>query len=250
MRIVTGLLQVAAAALLAADARAGVVFDFAAEAPGYSYSGTMTLEGPNSRLDISAGNHLLFNPAITHITRKEGAEIFVVDHSRRSYFHRLPPPEMRGPLSTTTGIGSSRLVRSHVTRSRSKPEGGRIERHLIRAEYSVEMDVDGEKLDAVIHLEVEVDADPGFEQRAFPWGLQYAAKTGFEKLDWALASRIPNRLPVRQVVRASRQIAGGPLMTETITITVSNVREADAGDGIFYPPPGYRYEEPVFRFGQ
>ena len=251
MRIVTGLLQIAAVVSLAGHARAAVVFDFVAEAPNFQYSGTMVLDGTNSKTDITSGAHPLFNPNISLITRKEGSDVIVVDHSRKTYFQRFPPPEMRGPLSTAGGFGRTTLEASKVNRTRERlaANGRELERHVIGANYRIDMEVEGEKMDATIDLHIEVDVDPAFEQHAFPWGLQYAGKTGFTKLDWAIADRIPNRLPMRQLVRASRQIAGGPVITETFTMTISNVREENVSDRLFYAPAGYRYEEPVFSFG-
>lgn len=253
MKIVTGLLQIGAAVVLAANVSAAVVFDFAAEAPNFKYGGTMILDGTNSKTDIASGAHPLFNANISLITRKEGSDVIVVDHSRKTYFQRIPPPDMRGPLATVGGIGRSNLDASKVTRTRERfvAENGReLERHVIDANYRIDMDVEGEKMDATIDLHIEVDVDPAFEQHAFPWGLQYGAKTGFTKLDWAIADRIPNRLPMRQLVRASRQIAGGPVITETFTMTISNVREEEVDGRVFFAPAGYRYEEPVFSFGQ
>lgn len=253
MKTVTGLLQIAAAAVFAADLSAAVVFDFAAEAPNFRYSGTMILDATNSKTDITSGAHPLFNSNISLITRKEGSDVIVVDHARKTYFQRTPPPEMRGPLSTVGGIGRSKLEGSKVTRTRERftAENGReLERHLIDATYRIDMDVEGETMKATVDLHIELDVDPAFEQHAFPWGLQYGGKTGFPKVDWAIADRIPNRLPMRQLVRAARQISGGPVITETFTMTVSNVREDEVDARIFFAPAGYRYEEPVFSFGQ
>jgi hypothetical protein len=242
-------LQIAIAVLIPATAAAGVIFDFTAEAPNFKYGGTMTLDGQKSRADLNSGQHPLFNGHISHITRKEGDEILVVDHSRQSYFQRNPPPEMRGPLATVTGIGRSTLRNSQVTKTREKL-GERLERHVIRADYDVDMEVEGEKLDASVELVIEMDVDPSREQRAFPNGMMFGARTGFKKLDWAIADRIPNRLPLRQVVRASRQIGGGPMITEEFTFLVTNIREEAVDDKTFFAPVGYRYEEPVFSFGQ
>ena len=235
----------------AASAPAATRFDFTAEAPTYSYTGRVALDGERSRIDMTSGNHPLFNSGITLITRKKGDDIIVVDHSRKTFFQRFPPENMRGPLATAAGIGRSEVVSSSVTKRRELLAGpGNIERHTIRADYTLNMEVDGEKMGATVSVVAEFDIDPSISQRAHPWGLQHAAKTGFPRIDNAIARRIPDRLPIRQVVTASRTIEGGPVITETFTVLVSNVAEEEFDSRGFFAPAGYQYEEPVFSFGQ
>ena len=254
MRNVTGLLRslfVVALAAGASSTPAAVRFDFTAEAPTYSYGGRMTIDGERSRVDMTSGAHPLFNAGITLITRKSGDEIIVVDHARKTFYQRFPPETMRGPLATAAGIGRTELVSSRISRDRETlPGPGNVERHTIRADYIVDMDVQGEKMQATVSLVAEFDIDPSISQKAYPWGLQYAAKTGFARLDNAIARRIPDRLPIRQVVTASRQIEDGPVISETFTLLVTNVTAEEFDPRGFFAPAGYRYEEPVFSFGQ
>ena len=254
MRSVTGLFRSVCLVVVAAGAAstpAATRFDFTAETPTYSYAGRMTIDGERSRMDLTSGNHPLFNPGITLITRKRGDDVIVVDHSRKTFFQRFPPENMRGPLATAAGIGRAEVASSRVTKSREVlPGPGNIERHTIRADYTMDMDVEGEKMGATVSLVAEFDIDPAVSQKAHPWGLQYAAKTGFPRIDYAIARRIPGRLPIRQVVTVSRAIEGGPVITEIFTVLVSNVTEEEFDPRGFFAPAGYQYEEPVFSFGQ
>ena len=120
---------------------------------------------------------------------------------------------------------------------------------MINADYALVMDIAGEKVNGTIEIVAEFDVDPRVRQLAHPWGLQFAAKTGFERVDEALAKKIPLLLPMRQVVTASRQIEGGPVTTERLIITVSNVVAAEVAASEFFATPGYEYLEPVFTFG-
>lgn len=254
MRVVTALSQFMAVLvfLLAAfPASAGSRFDFVVEAPGYTYKGKMALDGRRLRLDISEGNHPLFNENISIISREGGTEVLVIDHESRTYFQRQVAL-IGGPLPASRGMGKSTLRRSRVWKSREAlNDGGPAkERHIVHADYTIDMDLGaGEKFDAHVKMEATFDIDPEIDNYAHPWGIQYAAKTGFEKLDNALVRNIPNRLPLRQVVSASRRIADGPVITETLTVTITNVTEADIPNGEFYAPDGYPYREPVFNFG-
>ncbi|HEU4520774.1 MAG TPA: hypothetical protein VFT12_02155, partial [Thermoanaerobaculia bacterium] len=250
MRAVTALSQfVAFAAILAGavPAWAGASFDIVVEAPGYSYKGKVLLEEKRLRIDISEGNHPLFNGNISIISREAGTEVLVIDHASKTYFQRQVG-HIGGPLPASRGLGKTRALNTSVDKSRERltDAGPVTERHTITARYDLDMEVMGEKLDAKVTMEAQFDIDPTIDQYAHPWGLQFAAKTGFQRLDNALARAIPNRLPLRQVVTFSRQIAGGPVISETMTILVTNVSQEDIADNLFYAPDGYPYQEPVF----
>lgn len=254
MNAVTRLLRtgvVLFAACVSVCAQAGVRFDFVADASGYSYAGRMSIEGTKMRVDITSGAHPMFNKNLSFISRNAGTEVLVLDHARRSYFQRQVG-HIGGPIATARGLGRTRTSRHRVTKTKEALANGgpATERHTIRADYSLLMEVAGEQLDATVWMEAQFDIDPQIKQRAHPWGLQYAAKTGFDKVDDAIAARVPDRLPLRQFVSVSRQIAGGPVITETLTLTATNVVEEEIDDLEFYPPAGYPYEEPVFSFGQ
>lgn len=223
---------------------AGTRFDFTTEVTGYSYSGRMAIDGTRSRIDITTGTHPLFNPGFSIITRRAGREIVVLDHAQQTYFMRTTAT-LGGHLATARGLGKTSASRPRVRRSRTA-DGA----YVIHARYELTMVVEGEKLGATVDLTATFNVDRRIEQRALPWGLQFAAKTGFENVDLALTSRIPPRLPLRQLVTVSRRIADGPLITETILTTASNVRAEAISDDEFLAPEGYRYKEPVFAFGQ
>jgi hypothetical protein len=229
----------------------GVRFDFVANAGTYSYSGRMWIEGTKSRLVITEGRHPLFKPDIMILTHNGGMKVIVVDHATHTYFQRTFI-EARGPLATVAGIGTSSASRWRVSKSKEHLDdgGAATERHIVRVQYDLTMEVEGQKLDGTVQMEAEFDIDPTIVQKAHRWGLQYGAKTGYPKLDDIIAGRIPDRLPLRQVVSVSRQIAGGPVMTESLQITLSNVVEETLTDREFYAPAGYPYREPVFKFGE
>lgn len=249
MRIVTTLSRFLVAALWTLSAAAGTRFDFVAEAPGYTYKGRMALDEKRLRIDITEGNHPLFNEKISIISRDAGTEVLVIDHGSKTYFQRQVG-HIAGPLAMARGLGPTRASGATFTKSREPLHDGgtATERHILGAEYHLDMEVEGEKLRAEVKIEAVFDIDPEIVQIAHPWGLQYAAKTGFERIDDAMARRIPNRLPLRQIVKVTRQIEGGAAITETLSIFVSNVREEEIPNGEFYAPDGYPYREPVFSF--
>ena len=254
MRVVTALLRSTAVfvgVLASSGAEAGLRFDFVAQATTYSYAGRMTIDGTRLRIDMTSGNHPMFNPGISIISRGAGTEVVVLEHERKSWFQRQVG-HIAGPLSTVHGLGEATASGLQISKKKESLQdaGGATERHILDAEYKLDMNLEGEKMTGRVVVHAEFDIDPDLPQKAHPWGLQFAAKTGFLKVDRAIQMRLPERLPLRQFVSASRSIEGGPLQTETLTITVTNVSEEKIGDLEFHPPSAYAYQEPVFAFGQ
>ncbi len=234
----------AVAVLFPAALSAAVKCDFNTilTSPNYSYRGTIVFDGERARIDITEGSHPLFNPNTTIITRVGGKEIVMIDHARKTWFLRHSDA-MGGHLSTSRGIGKSSGSEPRVRIERDDDE------HRLHLEYDLSMEIEGEKLTGRVVMDVVTEFGAGYRQRALPWGLQYAAKTGFDEIDRTLARRLPNRMPVKQVVTASRQLEGGPMVTESITTSLANFTDVTIADTEFYPPGGYRYEVPVFEFG-
>ena len=227
------------AALLPLAAAAGVRFEFTAEIAGsYAYSGQMSVDGKQSRTDITRGAHPLFNPNFSIITRDAGRQLVILDHAHRTWFTRNGDL-LAGHLGTARGLGNSHARKPRVRSFRDGDES------VVTAEYALTMTFDGEKLEGSVTLEARFTiAD--IPMHALPWGMQYAAKTGYAEVDRAIALHVPRRLPLRQVVKASRRIADGPPVTETITTTVTNVVRGAIDASTFAVPAGYRYEEPSF----
>jgi hypothetical protein len=202
----------------------------------------MCIDAGESRVDITSGTHPLFNPNHSIITRRGGAEIVVLDHERHTYFVRNTS-DMGGHLAAARGIGKT--TASHA-QARVSRDGEHVR---LDVSYRLTMEVEGETMPATVDLQADVESS-AIEQRALPWGLQFAAKTGFADVDDLIARRLPDRLPKRLFVSVSRRISDGPMVTETITTTVSNINTTTIDRDEFLAPRGYRYEEPVFSFAR
>jgi hypothetical protein len=251
MRIALALLI----ALIAPVATAATTFVFVTVVTStttYSYGGTIAIDGASARIDFTSGEHPLFNPGFSVITTAGGEEILVLDHKRKTFFHRSGS-RMGGHLSTARGLGRSTASDAsfHVARDSggAAPDGGAITHTTITARYRLSMEVEGETVRGSVELEAQFWTLDRRPQRALPWGLHFAAKTGFPDIDRKLAARIPERVAIKELVTVSRRIADGPAITERITTTTSHLAEAKIDRGYFSAPDGYRYEEPAFTFG-
>jgi hypothetical protein len=226
-------------------ASAGVRFDFTNEVTGdaYTYRGRIAIEGNRSRLDIVEGSHPLFNPNFSFLTRGDGTEIVVLDHAHKTYFTRKTS-NMSGHLATTRGLGKSRAA--HATYHRAE-DGSR---YILGVTYDLSNVVEGERFGGTVTLEATLDVDPILRQKALPWGLLFGIKTGYESIDRALARRLTDRLPRKQVVTVSRRIAGGPEITTTMTTVIENITNSKVDYDELRAPDAYRYQEPSFVFGR
>src|SRR5260370_17713895 len=87
---------------LAQPAAAGWTIEFTCHnesSASYSFRVRAALEGENVRYDVVEGNHPLFNPKLTVISRQGGQTLIVLDHRLRTYFLR-DARTMAGPLPT------------------------------------------------------------------------------------------------------------------------------------------------------
>ncbi|HEX8255853.1 MAG TPA: hypothetical protein VF846_22125 [Thermoanaerobaculia bacterium] len=225
-------------------AAAGIRCDFTTSvtSPEYSYSGVLAIEGEHSRIDVLEGSHPLFKKNTSIITRESGAEIIILDHDRRTW-HARKSARLGGHLSTSRGLGVTTATQPQVRTARDGNE------HRLHVAYALTMEIEGEKMNANVELDVVSQFIDGKLQRALPWGLQFGAKSGFDPIDRAIARALPRDLPVRQTVSASRQIEGGPVTTETMTTLLTNVVTAATPQEVFFPPKDYIFEVPKFEFG-
>src|SRR4028118_110847 len=158
-------LAVFVAVLLPLSVSAGVRCAFKTETPrpAYSYGGRLMIERDRSRIDITEGNHPLFNPNTSVITREAGAEIILLDHQRKTWSQR-PGKQLGGHLSTTRGLsGIASASNAAVQTDRSSNE------HRLNATYSIMMEVEGERFPATVELE-GITVLGSARQLASPWG--------------------------------------------------------------------------------
>ena len=240
---------------MACDA-AATSFDFVTTIDGahpYTYQGRMTISNTFCRVDVTRGIHPLFNPDYSIISQRNGRVILVLDHRQKTYFSR-ETNGMNGPLSTVRGFArstaSNAAIRIRSEGAATDPgESRRTLRYSIHITYDLEIVVDGERFPASVDISGSLWTVEGPPQTALPWGMQFAAKTGFPDIDLATARKMPHEVPVRQLITVTRRIGDGPPVTETMTTTTSNLSDAPPPPEIFGAPPDYKSREPNFNFG-
>jgi hypothetical protein len=218
----------------------------------YSYRARASVEGDSVRYDVIEGNHPVFNPNVTVISRQGGHTLIVLDHRLKTYFMR-DARTMAGPLSTWRAPGQESTSRTSVSVTKDDAPGGEIAGHAstkydVKESYVINMTVEGQTLKARVDATGSVWLIEG-KNEAIPFGLVLVLKSGVPGLDEQIEKRVGAKgFPLRSKIAVTRTIADGAPITETITIDIDSIQEAKHADDLFTAPRNYTWREPEFRY--
>lgn len=238
-------------------AAAGWTIDFTIHnqsSASYSYRGRAFVEGDSVRYEVLEGKHVLFNPAMTVISRQSGKTLIVLDHRMKTYFMR-DARNMVGPVSTWRAPGQydTSAISSRITKDEAAKgdiAGRAAARYALKASYNVAMKIEGEKLRAHVDADSDVWVLEG-KNESMPYGLTFALKSGIPEIDSQLEKRIGAKgFPIRGKLSVTRRIGDGDAITESITFDVDRIEETKQPDSLFTPPPNYTWREPTFGYAQ
>ena len=239
-------------AAVTSTASAATRFDFDCRKEGFGgfeFHGHAILEGTDVRYDITSGNHPLFNPEYTIISKDRGARLIVLDHRHRTYFIR-DTLRMTGPLGTFRAPGQETITKRSVHLS-DEERGADARVYTLRVSYAADVKLEGEEMRAQVTAVAHVTTSLLADAKAVPYGLAFALKTGDRDLDFDIANLMQKRgLPLHQQVRVTRIIADGSPSTEELTLDTSNLRTIANEAWHFQPPAAYAPAEPNFRIGE
>ena len=244
--------------LLAHPAAAGWTIDFAVHnksSASYSYRGRAYVEGDSVRYDVTEGQHALFNPLMTIISRQGGQTLIVLDHRMKTYFMR-DARKMAGPVSTWRAPGQEDTsgISARVTKDETaKGEVGGLPaaKYDLKASYNVAMKIEGEKFKAHVEGDGEIWVIETAKNEAMPFGLTFALKSGVPEVDAVLEKRLGAKgLPIQGKLSVTRKIGEGDAITESIAFEVLKIEEKKHPDSLFTAPPGYAWREPTFGYAQ
>ncbi len=240
------------AILLAAPLHAAITFDFKGEKSGdppLKFSGTGFADGTSSRYDFLQGNHPLFR-ANTSVLSYDSKILTVVDHAKGTYFKRATR-QMAGIITTYSApyqVGADDFKINIETLDRESVLGAyRPVKHHLTFSYRIRMNIEGEEAFARVECDAELWLDPKYRLPAFPWGHQFALKTGIPEFDDQIAKKLISLgFPFRQIVTVTRTIEGSDAVSETLRVDVTRFGDVPFTKAGFDAPAGYRYAEPRF----
>jgi hypothetical protein len=240
---------------LARSADAGWTFDFTVHnesSANYSYRGRAFVEGDSVRYDVVEGNHVLFNPNVSVISRQGGKTLIVLDHRMKTYFLR-DARTMAGPVSTWRAPGQEDTSGVSLKVTKDDTAKGDIAGHPavkydLKASYTIAMKVADEKLKAHVEGDAVVWVIE-MKDESMPFGLAFALKSGVADVDAQIAKRIGEKgFPVRGRLAVTRTIGTGDAITESIAFDVDHIEEAKHPDSLFTAPASYSWREPTFGY--
>jgi hypothetical protein len=218
----------------------------------YSYRVRASIERESVRYDVIEGNHPLFNPKLTVISRQSGQTLIVLDHRLKTYFMR-DARSMAGPLSTWLAPGQESTSRTSVSVTKDEAPGGELAGHAstkydVRESYVISMSLEGQTVKAHVEVKGSVWVIDG-KNEAIPYGLNFALKSGVSNLDEQIGKRIGAKgLPLRSKTSVTRTIADGQPVTETMTLEIVSIEEAKHPEELFTAPRDYTWREPTFGY--
>lgn len=248
----------ALAVLLARPAAAGWTIDFTVHtksSASYSYRGRAYVEGDSVRYDVVEGQHALFNPLMTIISRQGGKTLIVLDHRMKTYFMR-DARLMAGPVSTWRAPGQEDTsgISARVTKDETaKGEVGGLPaaRYDLKASYNLAMKLEGEKFKAHVDGDGEVWVIETAKNASMPFGLTFALKSGVPEVDSVIEKRLGAKgLPIQGKLSVTRKIGDGDAITESISFEVVKIEEKQQPESLFTAPPSYAWREPTFGYAQ
>lgn len=239
--------------VLALAADAGVTYRFATrctDALQSASAGRVWIAGDRKRveLDRNPTNPRTFDLAIT-----TSGKTTYINVQNRTYFdeHKLPPQASVGgtsglfhlpwqddhikgqPKITYRDAGAGPLVGEHATT-----------KHEIRFHYRVEAEMHGISLQGEVDSTVSVLIAPALRRGSDATFVL----TRFRQVDDELTRYLSalEGMVVGYQVSVSRKLEGGPALTETITMSIDELKTIDVDDSLFAIPPGLTYQEPLY----
>jgi hypothetical protein len=208
--------------------------------------GRVWIDGDRKRVELDPDPA---NPRASDVAITVGGKTTCINLQNRTYFHERPAP---------AGAASSKLFHLPWPNDRIKgrptityrdagagPAVGDYPttRHVVQVSYVVEGALAGVSLKGKVEATVLVLMAPTLGRDDD----RKLVRVGFREVDGEL-TRLFSALEgmvVGSEVSVSRKLDGGPVIRETTTMSVAELKIVKTEDSLFTLPPGLTYQEPV-----
>jgi hypothetical protein len=220
-------LSILLAAALAASAQAATKYRVTTTREGHQPSTSVayvTVSGENVRIDFehAPGTAKMYDRVVS---RDGGATFIGINDDLHTWF-----PQGRLPL----------VAYSHYASYGMKPAAKKIQFSDGKLTYVTA----GMGVRARHTIEYEIVPANGVARELWPG--RGVFRTGLEAVDAEIdRSVMLQEFPQRIIVRVTRQLDGGPALTETVTMNVDEIAATDPAPAFFEHPAGYREQPPV-----
>ena len=211
--------------------------------------GTLTVDGPRWRLEREGVTLSTRRPF--HVLLSDGDEIIALDLDRKAWFvpKNDKPYEPLGAWDMPGNPDTRRVKKLRVDALPPAEEmvgGERIERRGLQLAYRVSKNLHGTGLQATVKAKVTLWVAPSGPVLPAPLDLRHIP-TDIPEIDEALGKELAaiDGLVIRRELEVTRQIVGGPPLTETSVITLEPIEPASTDPSLFKPPAGWLLAPPL-----
>jgi hypothetical protein len=249
------LLPIAAAILFASSAFAGLTYKVQSATTGFrsvTMVGTVVVDGPRMRMNISNGDKLLFKDNSIVFSTDGGKTMTVIDPSTKSYYEVQLDQLVSGAGSLLKGNPMIKISFENPKVSvRDGGNGGTIEgypthKSTLDASYDIVIDAMGTQMTSHMQMTTESWTTDQLPLEFSSFLQAKNMRTGVEALDTLIEAQSALKgFPLKQVssVQTSQN---GRDMTMTTTATVTNIAKKDIAAAQFTVPDGYtKIDDPL-----
>jgi hypothetical protein len=223
----------------------------------------VVMSGDHARMTFPGSTEPVRHEAAVELWLSGGSQRIVLDLRQQTYFDQAryaarvskgqAQPELR-LLGEPTGFAGSVSTANVRVELRTDPapvevSGFACTRATLNVSYDLRAVVGTQRVPATVKAVAEFYVTDTLPVKRLPFGHgAIALSTALEEPDRAISARLATLegIALKKVVAVTRQVDGGPAVTEAVTETLQRFRDPVIPDGAFDVPAGYRYQEPLF----
>jgi uncharacterized protein DUF4412 len=240
----------------ATSAFAGITYKVQSSTNGLrnvTIAGTVAVDGPRMRMDITSGDNLLFKDNSIVLSNDGGRTMTVIDPDTRTYFEMQLDQMIGAAMSSLRSNPMFKMSFENPTvavkdEGVGEPiDGYRTRKSALEASYDIAIDAMGQKMSTHLDMRTESWTTDQLSAELVNFLQQRGIRTGIPEIDKLIdaQSESVKGFPLKQVstVKVNQ---GGQDVTMTTVATVSNIEKKDIAASQFVMPAGYtKVDDPV-----
>jgi hypothetical protein len=238
---------------------AATQFKFVSESTGDPLhprsAGTIRVDGMSYRVDGDEADLI----ASASFSTDGGKTVTLLNQQLSTYYQWSKVPSSGAPTSglydvlflEMTPVVSLKDVLLQEEPTDELIAGYPTRKYVLKFAHDVRMTLQGEKLRVIFQSTAEIWTTEKIELSVVPIDLRKIL-TGQSAVDQAVREALSGvkGFPLKRRLAVTRRYEGGAVMVDLLTTTFDEFKTVDLPREALTVPAGYRYQEPVFGFGQ
>src|SRR5438132_9705504 len=240
----------------ATSALAGVTYKVQSATNGLrnvTIAGTVSVDGPRMRMDVTTGDNLLFKDNSIVLSTDGGKTMTVIDPAAKTYYEIQLDQMIGAATASLQGNPMFKVAFENPTvavndEGAGEPiEGYRTRKSALNAYHDIAIDAMGQKSTSHLDMHTESWTTDQLSAEFANFLQQRSIRTGIPEIDKIIDAQSGSMkgFPLKQVsvVKVNQ---GGNDVTMTTVATVSNIEKKDIAASLFVAPAGYtKVDDPV-----